>query len=85
MPFTQTSVPNSGGEQEDQIQENLASDKAFFVYSRRLRVPQPNSLSNSEVCLETDGNGSMERLATNKTDDLDIPITLRKLVKSCTN
>jgi len=40
---TQTSMPNSGGDQEDRIQENPASNKPTLVYSRRPRDPQQSS------------------------------------------
>jgi len=44
----------------------------------------PNPFSNPKVCPKTNDNSSMGRLETSKADDLDVPLALRKGVRSCT-
>ena len=80
-------MSNPGGDQENQIQDDLASYKPSLVYSRRLRNPHPYLLSNLEIRPDTEtmeDDGDVEMMTSNRFNDLDIPIALRKMVKSCT-
>ena len=67
----QTSMSNSGGDQEDRIQENSSLDKPYLVYSRRPRDPQPIPMSDPEIGSKTKGSESIEKVESNKFEDLD--------------
>ena len=87
---TPNSVSNSGGDQVDWIQDHPALNKPLFVYYRRPRDPQSNPTSDPEVGSKTESTKSVDSLqeaeATSNEEDLllDVPIAIRKGVRSCT-